>query len=311
MPSKAVSALLLCPMDMDLRLLRGFQATVDHGSVNQAALALHITQPALSRQIKQLEAQLRVSLFARVGRTLQLTRAGEQFLELTRDLLARADSMERAASSIAAGHLNQLHLSVPTTTLTDVIAPFLATFQPEDPIAIVRELDPASPVRALERGADLVVTTKAPTARVASRPIAVLPIWAYVRADDPWADRGRVSVEELVERDLVLMTDRFQPRRLLDAELDGMRLSYGQHIECGNAQVAQAMAAAGRGVAVVSDDPRFNLVPLKVTGRAGPVRMGLFAAWGPTHHAAGGLSAIADRLAEFCVHLYGPEVRAG
>ena len=82
---------------MNLRHLRAFATIVDVGGVARAALRLHLSQPALSRQIHALEADLGVPLFDRVGRRVQLTSQGEDLLRRSRRLLAEADSLgERA-----------------------------------------------------------------------------------------------------------------------------------------------------------------------------------------------------------------------
>jgi len=65
---------------MDLRHLRTFVAVAEFGTVSKAALHLHTAQPALSRQISDLEQELGLTLFDRVGRRLFLTGAGEQLL---------------------------------------------------------------------------------------------------------------------------------------------------------------------------------------------------------------------------------------
>ena len=65
---------------MELRRLRTFVAVAELGTVSKAALRLRITQPALSRQIMDLQQELRLRLFDRVGRRLVLTAQGEQFL---------------------------------------------------------------------------------------------------------------------------------------------------------------------------------------------------------------------------------------
>src|SRR3954471_17932558 len=176
--SKTCSALLSCPMSMDLRLLRYFVATADAGSATRAAAELHVTQPVLSRQLRQLEHQLGLRLFERDGRRLRMTAAAEDFLGGARALLSQADQLERAAESLASGTLSALHLAAPTTTLTDVLAPFLATLRADDPTPMVRELDPRGTVAALRAGADLAVVTRPPSRAVASRPLAVLPVWA-------------------------------------------------------------------------------------------------------------------------------------
>ncbi|TQL67968.1 DNA-binding transcriptional LysR family regulator [Nocardioides albertanoniae] len=295
---------------MDLRLLRYFVATADAGSATRAADLLHVTQPVLSRQLRQLEASLGVPLFAREGRRLRLTRAAEAFLPRARDLLSHADDLERAVGVLGAGRLEELHLAVPTTTLTDVLAPFLATLRADDPVAKVRELDPRGAVAAVRAGADLAIVTRPPGRALASRALAVLPVWAYVRADDPWADRGSADVRDLVTRPLVLLTDDLRPRPLLDTAAEEADVGYGDVLEVSNAQVAQALAASGRGIAVVSDDPRFGLVPLHIEAPSGPVRIRLYAAWDPHHHAAAALAGLAERLAAFCVERYGVEVAA-
>jgi DNA-binding transcriptional LysR family regulator len=76
---------------MELRHLRYFAAVAAHGSFSRAAKNLHLTQPALSRQVKDLEDELGVPLLVRGTNAVTLTEAGEIFYEETRDLLARAD----------------------------------------------------------------------------------------------------------------------------------------------------------------------------------------------------------------------------
>jgi DNA-binding transcriptional LysR family regulator len=76
---------------VELRHLRYFAAVAAHGSFNRAAHSLHLTQPALSRQVKDLEDELGVRLLDRGKNAITLTDAGELFYEDARDLLARAD----------------------------------------------------------------------------------------------------------------------------------------------------------------------------------------------------------------------------
>lgn len=76
---------------MELRHLRYFAAVAAHGSFSRAANNLHLTQPALSRQVKDLEDELGVPLFVRGINSVTLTEAGDLFYEEARDLLARAD----------------------------------------------------------------------------------------------------------------------------------------------------------------------------------------------------------------------------
>lgn len=76
---------------MELRHLRYFVAVASHGSFNRAAAILNLTQPPLSRQVKDLEEELGVPLLVRGSNTVKLTEAGELFYEEAREVLARAD----------------------------------------------------------------------------------------------------------------------------------------------------------------------------------------------------------------------------
>lgn len=293
---------------MELRTLGYFVAVAESGSVSAAADVVHVTQPAISRQLRQLESELGIELFARSAGRLQLSAAGRQFLPHAQDVLRRAAGARDAARSYAAGRLERLTIASPTTTLTDVIAPFLATLSPDDPMPTVVESDPREAYDALRHGADLAIVTEPPHSRLESAALAVLPVWAYVPASHAWCDRDSVRLDELVGETLLVLTPGFKPRQILDRAMERAALPSGTLVECSNPQVAQALAAAGRGVAVVSDDLRFGLHPLEVIGRDGPLRIELFAAWEPDHHAAPTLTELASRLRAFCVERYGADV---
>ncbi|WP_205326083.1 LysR family transcriptional regulator [Glycomyces sp. YM15] len=290
---------------MELRTLRYFAAVAEHGSVSAAATAVRMTQPALSRQIRQLERELGIDLFDRQGGRLRLTAAGRQFLPVTRDVLRRASDAQSAAEAFASGHLAELTIAAPTTTLTDVIAPFLATFGTSDPLPHVIE---ATGTAVLRDGADLAIVTRTPEAGWSRRALAVLPLWAYVPQGHRWVSRASVELGELAAEPLIVLDPSLRPRQILQEALETEGLAMPESVECGNAQVAQALAAAGRGVAVVSDDARFGLHGLRVEGAGGPLRIKLHAAWSPRHHAAEALAAIAERLREFCGERYGADV---
>jgi DNA-binding transcriptional LysR family regulator len=178
----------------------------------------------------------------------------------------------------------------------------------DDPLPAVSEEPPQLIYDALQSGADLAISTEKPPARLASQPLAVLPVWAYVPPGHKWAGRGSVTVAELVDERLLLLTGDYSPRRVLDHRVDQAGLSYSSMLEFGTPQVAQAVAAAGRGIAIVSDDARFGLLPLDILGPRGALHIRLYAAWDREHHAATAIGALARRLSDYCVQRYGPQV---
>jgi DNA-binding transcriptional LysR family regulator len=89
--------------DVDLRKLRYFVAVAEQLHFGRAAEVLHIAQPVLSRQIRALEEELKVQLFARDKRATELTPAGRQLLADARPLLANADALRRRVARAARG----------------------------------------------------------------------------------------------------------------------------------------------------------------------------------------------------------------
>jgi DNA-binding transcriptional LysR family regulator len=85
---------------MDLTLLRAFVTVARTGNLTRAAEQLHLTQPAVSLRLKQLQAQLDLALFARHAHGLSLTRDGQALLPLAERALASAADIERAASAM-------------------------------------------------------------------------------------------------------------------------------------------------------------------------------------------------------------------
>ncbi|MEV6343104.1 LysR family transcriptional regulator [Actinoplanes sp. NPDC051851] len=284
---------------MELRHLRYFVAIAEAGTVSAAAARLHLTQPVLSRQLGKLERELGVALFDRSGRRLEVTATGQALLPLARDVLGRADALRVAAGFFAHGRLERLTIGAPTVTLTDVVAPFIATLEPDDPDVDVLGADGSTPAEALRLGADLAIGTVQPQDPYRSQPLAVLPVWAYVPPGHPWAALPVVPLAELVRAPLIGMPPTFTSRQSLDAAVVEAGATYRSLTEAANGTVAQALAAAGRGIAVASDDPRFGLVPLGIDLGGRRLSIRLVAAWDSRHAAAATLADFADRLGAF------------
>lgn len=285
---------------MELRTIGYFVAVAEAGSVSAATAATHITQPSLSRQLRQLEKELGLELFTRRDGRLVLTSAGRQFLPSARDLLSRAEATRSAAAHIRAGGLPTLTVAAPPVTLNDVVAPFFATLGTEDPMPLVQSLDTADEYGALERGADLVIGTRPPPSGLGRTRVATLPVNAYVPNEHRWAAREQASLAELVEHELLVPSADSHARRALDAAIEAQSLPVPALVEFSSSHVAQAVAAAGRGIAVVSDDPRYGLIPLRIVFPDGrPLTISLHAAWQPHHHGADQLAALAGRFRRF------------
>jgi DNA-binding transcriptional LysR family regulator len=119
-----------------LDLLRGFEAAARHLSFTKAAAELHVTQSAVSRQIKTLEEQLGVALFRRLNRALLLTEAGQQ---LARAAGTALGGLEQALARLSAGGDDRPVTVTTTVSFTALwLVPRLARFRAAHPRADVR-----------------------------------------------------------------------------------------------------------------------------------------------------------------------------
>ncbi len=95
---------------MELRHLRYFVGVAETENVSRAAAKLHVSQPALSKQIRNLEDEMGFALFERTAKSVHLTRAGFTFLEHARTLLQLADQAIKEARAVANGGETELHI---------------------------------------------------------------------------------------------------------------------------------------------------------------------------------------------------------
>lgn len=284
---------------VELRTVRYVLAVADAGSVVKAAEALHMTQPAVSRQVRALERELGAELFQRGSGALRLSPAGRHLLPTLRELVASADAADSTARAIARGRLTELTFAAVSTTVTDVIAPFIATLAPDDPWPSVRTEPSEAVYAALGRGADLAIGAARPPSGMRHLAVVACPVYAYVRPDHAWAERASVAVDELVGQPVLTLPPSFQARRRLNAAWEEAGCEPSVLRTFDSAEVAMAVAASGRGVAVVSDDGRFGLRQVPITAASGRLEFTLHAAWDPGHHAGGQLRDMAQRLAAF------------
>lgn len=116
-------------VDLSLRKLGYFVALAEELHFGRAATRLHIAQPALSQQIRQLEADLDTRLFDRTTRRVSITPAGEILLEQTRRLLVTADGLGRAARELREGARGVLRLGFVDSTAYELVPRFLKRYR--------------------------------------------------------------------------------------------------------------------------------------------------------------------------------------
>ena len=123
---------------VELRHLRYFVAVAEMENVSRAALKLHVSQPALSRQIRDLEDEIGFSLLERTAKSVRLTDAGRAFLDNARALLQSADEAVTEARAVANAEPTELHVGYSPTPVAEILPKILQAFQRKMPNVHVR-----------------------------------------------------------------------------------------------------------------------------------------------------------------------------
>lgn len=118
---------------MELRHLRYFIGVAEEENVSRAALKLHVSQPALSRQIRDLEEELGFLLLERSAKSVRLTEAGRAFLTEARAVLQRAEDAVKTTRAIAMGGSGELHVGYAPSLTARILPRTLRAFQVELP----------------------------------------------------------------------------------------------------------------------------------------------------------------------------------
>jgi len=118
---------------MELRHLRYFVAVAEEQNVTRAATRLHVSQPPLSRQIRDLEDELGVALFQHGAKAVRLTDAGRVFLEEARAVLRRADEAVQTVKAVASGQRGEIHVGYAPSLMVEVLPRALRSFEAANP----------------------------------------------------------------------------------------------------------------------------------------------------------------------------------
>lgn len=274
---------------MDLRYVRTFVAVADLGTVSKAAVRLHVAQPALSRQIGNLEQELGLKLFDRVGRRLLLTSEGEQLLGDCRGLLTYASALGERAQLIRRGDSGVLRVAASPQHIESVFSQFLPRYARRYPNVQVKLIEaPGIEVLAmLERGEihlgqNLAHVLKPDDRRFASQPLEPVELLAACHPPLALGKDGTIEIKRLAPYPLLLLDSAFVIRRTFDAACRLAGLKPNILFESRVPQTLLALAEAGHGVAIIPTalrTHRHNLRIVRVTYRGKPLREPLTILW--------------------------------
>jgi len=247
-------------MDLNLRQLRAFVTVAELKSFTRAADVLHLSQPALTVQIRKLEEALQCRVLDRTSRTVDLTRIGRDLLPSLRRTLQELDAVVVESHARGKGHLGTVRVaSLPSfaaSLLPEVIVacrarnPGLSFFVRDAVAGRVMQMVKDEEVDVGITGGELPDASLEVLHEVKDRLCLVAPV------DHPIARRAQLHIEDLLELPLVLTDPSTSVRSVVDAAFLG--LGRRPHMSCETTYMstAVAMVRAGLGVTILPESAR-------------------------------------------------------
>ena len=193
---------------MDIRQLENFLAVCEEMNIGRAAERVHLSQPALSRQIQALEAEVGFTLLDRSAKTITLTPAGHHYQQELRVILDNLRRIARTAREIAAGRQGEIKVGIFGSGIVDFIPITLERFARLYPEAkvVLASMDKDAQIEALRRRTlDLGFNRLVPEEPdICVELVRTEPLVVAMHADNPMAALGSVSLEQLHPVPLIL-----------------------------------------------------------------------------------------------------------
>ena len=274
---------------MNLRHTRTFITVAELGTVSKAALRLRIAQPALSRQISDLEQELGLKLFDRIGRRLVLTGEGEQLLNDCRGLLNYASAVGERAQQLRRGDVGVLKVAATPLHIEGVFSRFLHRYAQRYPKVQVEVTEGSGLeiLAMLERG-EVHLGQMLPYAvplddgRFESQLLEPAELLAACQPTLGLGKHGGVDIARLAPYPLLLLDGGYGLRRAFDAACRLAGLKPNIRLQSRSPHTLLALAEAGHGVAIVASTfrtHRYDLRIVRLTYRGRPLREPLAVLW--------------------------------
>src|SRR5215831_19367460 len=245
---------------MELRHLHYFLVVGEVLNFTKAAARLRVAQPALSRQVQELEDEIGVDLLRRSPRGVTLTAEGRLFLEEVRELLKRADESVEKVRALARGEYGELHIGYAAVPTADILPPALAAFRKAVPRVklLLHDLASDDLVTGLRNTTlELAIMVQPTGEQAVGIEFETLRSYAWcvaLTAAQPFARLKSIPLEKLITEPLVGLRrkDYSEYYRILERLFAPISARPRVAVECDSASSLIMEVEAGRGVALVT-----------------------------------------------------------
>ncbi|MCP5015889.1 MAG: LysR family transcriptional regulator [Ketobacter sp.] len=285
---------------MEIAELKAFVAVAEAGSFSQAALQLHLTQPAISKRISLLESNLNCQLFDRIGRQTILTEAGRDLMPRANRILQEMEDMRRAMSNLSGEVSGTLKIGTSHHIGLHRLPPVLKSFSRQYPQVTldIQFIDSEMAFDLVMQGKlELGIVTLPPDDNGSLRNIPVWqdPLAFMVGNDHPLAKKKQIPLQALADYPAILPSMSTFTRRIVEGMFQEHNLRIDVPISTNYLETIKMMASIGLGWTVLPatmlDD---DIKPLQVEGVALSRSLGVV--YHPGHSLSNAAKAILDLL---------------
>jgi DNA-binding transcriptional LysR family regulator len=262
---------------MELRHLRYFVAVAELQNIHRAAAKLHVSQPPLSRQIRDLENEVGIALFERKANSLRLTEAGRAFLPEARAALQRVNDAVQMARIVGTGQGGEIHVGYAPCLAAELLPRALKDFHESSPCVRVRlhELSTQEMLSGLVDGKLQVALTGAPAIKGTSgldfEELQHYSFYVAVPSTHPLAQGRKVGLEQVAQERLLGVSHSEYPdyHEFIDQLFAPLNRAPQLAEEFDSLTSLIAALEGGRGVALVPQPfssfagPRLKILPLR------------------------------------------------
>lgn len=272
--------------EMNFRHLRTFVAIAEAGGIHRAVARLNLSQPAASRQIHALEAELGVPLFDRIGRRVQLTSEGQDILRRSQRLLAEVQSLTERAGALKKGETGTLRVGATPQVIENTLSAFLVRYRHRHPgveVQLAEEGGTDLP-RRLDRGDLKFAIMAVDDERFEHRLLYPVYELAVMSAKHRLSRRNAIEVTELSDEPLMLLRGGFASRDWFETACRIAHLRPRVLLESAAPHTVMALAGDGYGVAIIPSTmrvPRGQIRAIPIIQRGAALGRWLRIAWDP------------------------------
>ena len=244
--------------------LRSFYAVARQGGFTAAARYLHVGQPTITGQVRQLETRFGVELFLRQGKSVTLSPAGEQLFAVAKGMFGHEEEAMQLLQALPAQQGTLLRLGAVSPPIAVDLLAQMAAAHPEmqTSLTVANESETVALLR--EFSVDVGLLARVPEdAGLHSMRYRSQPIVAVLHREHPLADKASISLRELAAQALVLREPNSKTRQIVQAAAEARGLKLQPRMEINSREAILHAVRAGMGCSFVTDVEFFDHAELR------------------------------------------------